>query len=65
MKQPLRDLTIPLKLLARITPILDVSKECQRESTYYLKNLILNDEHPLWAIKSKVQYFDSKPVQIY
>ena len=42
-----------IKLYARITPLLDVSDQCRRESVYYLKNLIDNENHPLWAIKSK------------
>ena len=42
-----------IKLYARITPILDVSNECQRESVFYLQNLIENEKHPLWAIKCK------------
>ena len=41
------------KLLARITPILDVSDQCLEESMFYLDNLVNNTDHPLWAIKRK------------
>ena len=46
-----------LMLLARITPIINVSEKCSKESVFYLQNLISNDEHPLWAIKSKSMSF--------
>ena len=44
-----------MKLFARITPLLDVSEQCEKESVFYLQNLIGNPEHPLWAIKSRFQ----------
>ena len=44
-----------MKLFARITPLLDVSEQCEKESVIYLQNLIGNPEHPLWAIKSRFQ----------
>lgn len=53
------------KLLARITPILNVSPACSQESAFYLENLISNDEHPLWAIKSKSVPFFSLERSIF